>query len=153
MRDSVAQFTGLYLSFNTIALDLLYNLRTLGPDFSMSIGLTMDMVVSSSETKTYYYEGGDTAIKIAYNINPNYYPSGTTLSKDKRTISYERSPIPKLTQIRIGAKIGFNYRVNLDKFTILPFVYYNYGITQMGTVNGWRIHVLQIGADVMFKFY
>ena len=151
--DSVSIFTGMYLTLQTISMDILYNLRTIGENFSMSLGLTIDIAVNTAETKTYYLEGDDSSMKIADELNPFIYPSGTRLSQDKRTIIYEKNSIPKMAPLRIGAKIGFAYKIKFDKFIILPFIHYNYGITQMGTVSGWRINALQAGADILFNIF
>ncbi|MBL7998546.1 MAG: outer membrane beta-barrel protein [Candidatus Kapabacteria bacterium] len=70
---------------------------------------------------------------------------------NSRTIRIEDQGFAKdKNPLRIAFKAGIQYEIILKRFSVIPNINYNFGITNIMKSQSWRVNVLQAGVDVRF---
>ncbi len=134
-------------TYHVLAFELLYRYKIVD-NLGLAVGPTFDIPFKKTSVQKLSIIDPD---NLAFQ-EPEAIPEGYTYSSDHRTIFINNGDIPDASSFRFGLKMGINYEwVTGSGFDVIPFVFYNYGITKVTSSEDWRISSFQLGVDVRFK--
>lgn len=121
---------------------------TAGPQigFPISSNLTQEynLVLNSNNPAQFVATPDELAATVTEGFAARY-------KDDSRTsITLYDGKVINQSGMRAAIKAGVQYEILLNRFILVPAVYYNFGLTKVTTTDNWSISALQIGADLRF---
>ena len=142
------------ITYNLLSFDFLYK-QNIDPTFPLGgvAGLTFDIPMTKNKTQKYsIIEPANAQFDQS---NDQYLKPGEYYTADRRTLIKQDGPIANAASLRIGIKIGIQYEIPLQvsskmSATLVPHIFYNYGLTKVTSTDNWNVNALQIGVDIRF---
>ncbi|PKL80496.1 MAG: hypothetical protein CVV25_04100 [Ignavibacteriae bacterium HGW-Ignavibacteriae-4] len=137
--------------YNMITFEAQYKLNLFDTQFGVVVGPTFDFAMQKDQNQTYALLTPDYA-KFNITTTPEEQAAlGISYSDDGRTLIVKEGEIPNSNALRVGIKFGVQYEILLaGGFYIVPSFNYNFGVTNLSSVDDWRVSALQLGIDVRF---
>ncbi len=134
------------IKYTVVDLEAIYKLNLFKSNFGIVVGPTVGMVLSADRE-----EGMELVEPITSVFDSSLFnPGDVEYINNGRAIITGRDDIPDKSSIRVAVKAGVQYELPIGRLLLVPCIYYNYGITEVGPSANIRIDALQAGIDLRF---
>jgi hypothetical protein len=136
------------VTYSLLNLDVLYKMNVFYTDFGIAIGPSFGFNLDNHEVQKY---------SLVYPNNLNFKRSDTLISKgyryenNDRTIVVFDDKVHEISNMRVGLKVGLEYKFDLFGYCIYPSVYYNWALTKVNKNDKWYINYFQAGISIMYS--
>lgn len=133
------------ITYSVVTAEVMYKINPIpGIPLGFTIGPTFDFALTKNQDQRY---------KLVQPLEAQFKKDETSGYKyvdNDRTIIIKEGEIPESNGFRFGIKAGMQFEILAGKWTVVPGIFYNYGITDLSTAENWRVNVLQMGVDFRF---
>ncbi|TNE34550.1 hypothetical protein EP342_02685 [bacterium] len=136
--------------YNMVTFEAQYKLNLFDSEFGVVVGPTFDFALKKDQNQTVQLVDPSFA-KFNEVSAAEQAKQGIRYSADGRTLIAKEGPIPNSNALRVGLKFGVQYEIIMNSgMYIVPGFNYNYGVTNLSSVDSWRVSAIQIGVDIRF---
>jgi hypothetical protein len=139
------------LNYNVISANFLFRANLFNSQFGVIAGPTFSYVLNNNYKQTYnivepvnaqFKRGNWDSLGLAH--APLRYEN------NDRRIVYEDGPLKGISNFIAGLSLGVQYEILLSDIKVVPFVSYNFGITELKS--NWRVASFKAGIDARILF-
>lgn len=136
--------------YNMMTVEAQYKLNLFDTEFGVIVGPTFDFAMTKTQNQTFSLLTPKEA-RFIQATPAEQAAKGIKYSDDGRTLIAAEGEIPNSNALRVGIKFGVQYEIILNNgFYIVPNFNYNFGVTNLSSVDDWRVSALQMGIDIRF---
>jgi hypothetical protein len=135
------------IDYSVVSAEVCYKINPIpGMGLGFTIGPTFDFALTKTQDQRYellqpleaqFRRNQDAIDQLGYRYIDN-----------DRVIVIKEGDIPNSNAFRLGIKAGVQYEILFGKLTIVPAMYYNFGVTNLSSQESWRVNALQVGVDL-----
>lgn len=134
------------VKYDILTFEVCYKYNPIqGYGLGITLGPTFDFALTKQQNQT---------MDLIQPLNAQFKRDPTTnyqYANNDRTIIIKEGDIPNSSAFRLGIKAGVQYEILLNRFYVVPAIYYNLGLTNLSSDEDWRVNALQIGLDLRFS--
>jgi hypothetical protein len=135
------------IDYSVISAEVCYKINPIpGMGLGFTIGPTFDFALTKTQDQRYI---------LVYPLEAQFRRDQKSIDElgyqyvdNDRTIIIKEGDIPNSNAFRLGIKAGVQYEILYNTLTIVPAMYYNFGVTNLSSQESWRVNALQVGVDL-----
>jgi hypothetical protein len=137
------------ITYSMFTAEVMYKINPIpGIPLGFTIGPTFDFAMTRNQDQRYNLV---LPLEAQFRINEEEAQlRGYRYINDNRTIVVKEGEIPNSNGFRFGIKTGMQIELLAGKWTVVPGIFYNLGVTNLSSVEDWRVNVLQMGVDFRY---
>jgi hypothetical protein len=137
------------ITYSLITAEVMYKINPIpGIPLGFTIGPTFDYALTRNQDQRYTLV---LPLEAQFRRNDEIaLERGYRYVNDDRTIIVKEGEIPDSQGFRLGIKAGMQIELLAGKWTVVPGIFYNYGVTNLSSAENWRVNVLQMGVDFRY---
>lgn len=133
------------ITYSLVTAEVMYKINPIpGVPLGFTVGPTFDFALTKTQDQRY---------KLVQPLEAQFKrdeTSGYQYVDNDRTIIIKEGEIPESSGFRFGIKAGMQFEILAGKWTVVPGIFYNFGVTNLSTAENWRVNALQMGVDLRF---
>jgi hypothetical protein len=133
------------ITYSLVTAEVMYKINPIpGIPLGFTVGPTFDFALTKNQDQRY---------KLVQPLEAQFRKDETSGYKyvdNDRTIIVKEGEIPESSGFRFGIKAGMQFEILAGKWTLVPGIFYNFGVTNLSTAENWRVNALQMGLDLRF---
>jgi len=137
------------ITYSLITAEVMYKINPIpGLPLGFTVGPTFDFAMTKTQDQRYNLV---LPLEAQFRVNQAEADAkGYRYIKDDRTIVVKEGDIPNSNGFRFGIKAGMQIELLAGKWTVVPGIFYNLGVTNLSSAENWRVNVLQMGVDLRY---
>lgn len=137
------------ITYSLITAEVMYKINPIpGIPLGFTVGPTFDFAMTKNQDQRYNLVQ---PLEAQFRRNEEEAErQGYRYINNDRTIVVKEGEIPESSGFRFGIKAGMQFEILAGKWTVVPGLFYNFGVTNLSTAENWRVNALQMGVDLRF---